>query len=176
MKIKREAFFIATVASLVVLCSFFYYRAYWQPSRDIRVYFSKDIEADQAITQLIRDADHFVYFAVYTFTKSEMKDALLGAKYRGLKVVGLVDRDQSKGLPDQAKIVEELNDAGIPVAIDTHQGIMHLKVLVTDKAYASGSYNWTNSATTINDEVLEIGHDPEVRQQYQTLIERLLKL
>lgn len=174
MKLNREAVLVGVIVVLLALCGSLYYENYHRPARDIRVHYNRDLAANEEVMRLIREADNYVYFAVYTFTRPDIKDALLGAKYRGLKVAGVVDRDQTKGLPDQAKIVKELNDAGIPVAIDHHQGIMHLKVLVTDKAYLSGSYNWTNSATTINDEVLEIGRDATVKQQYLALVERLL--
>jgi phosphatidylserine/phosphatidylglycerophosphate/cardiolipin synthase-like enzyme len=50
---------------------------------------------------------------------------------------------------------------------------MHTKVLVTDKAYASGSYNWTAAATNINDEILEVGQDETIRQEYQTILEEM---
>ena len=50
---------------------------------------------------------------------------------------------------------------------------MHTKVLVTDKAYASGSYNWTSSATNINDEILEVGSDEAIRSQYQSILEEM---
>jgi len=50
---------------------------------------------------------------------------------------------------------------------------MHIKTLVTEKGYASGSYNWTTSGTFKNDEVLEIGYDEGVRSQYQEIIESL---
>ena len=47
---------------------------------------------------------------------------------------------------------------------------MHIKSIVTDKAYVSGSYNWTASATDNNDEIIEIGHDEQTRQKYEATI------
>lgn len=175
MKLNKEAIFAVTIIVLAGLCGWSYYSYRFKPARDIRVYYNQDIAANEQVVHVIQDADHFVYFAVYTFTQTDIKDALLGAKYRGLDVAGLVDRDQTAGLDAQAKIVKELRDAGIPVAVENHAGIMHLKTIVTDKAYVSGSYNWTGSATHINDEVLEVGTDEAVRQQYQRLLQKLLR-
>jgi phosphatidylserine/phosphatidylglycerophosphate/cardiolipin synthase-like enzyme len=59
--------------------------------------------------------------------------------------------------------------------IQDHRGIMHTKVLVTDKAYASGSYNWTAAATDLNDEMLEVGQDAAIRQEYQNILEEMFK-
>ncbi len=100
-----------------------------------------------------------MYFAVYTFTRDDIKDALLGAKFRGLIVQGIVDKDQTASLVSQTKLVKTLRDAGIPVAVQSHSGIMHLKAVVTDHGYISGSYNWTAAATKVNDEVIEVGRD-----------------
>lgn len=173
MKLSKEAFSIGVVITVVIGAAQWYHFKYHLPKREVMVYYNHDIQADDQIVQLIRQADKFVYFAVYTFTQADIRDALLGAKYRGLIVKGLVDHDQTKGLADQTKIINELRKAGIPIAEDNHQGIMHLKVIVTDKAYASGSYNWTSAATKVNDEVLEVGADAIIRRQYQDLLTKI---
>lgn len=173
MKNKRELIYIVLIVLLLAACGQLYFQKVWQPAHQIKVYYNQDKELNKELIQLTREADQFVYFAVYTFTRTDLKDALLAAKYRGLKVVGLTDRDQTKSQDLQNKIVTELKSAGIPVFQQDHLGIMHLKVLVTDKAYASGSYNWTAAATTLNDEVLEIGHDETLRQTYQNILEKL---
>jgi len=174
MKINKEAFFVVAIIALATLSGWLYYSYHLKSAGIIHVYYNQDIAANEQVIDIIQNADKFVYFAVYTFTQTDIKDALLGAKYRGLDVRGLVDRDQTKGLEAQAKIVKELRDAGVPIATEDHQGIMHLKAIVTDKAYLSGSYNWTASATHINDEVLETGSNEGVRRQYQQLLEKLL--
>jgi hypothetical protein len=143
----------------------------------VRLLYSLDKKQnDKEIIALIDNAEKYAYFAVYTFTHDDIADALIQAKKRGVEVRGIVDSEQSKssyGVP----IIEKLTRAGIPVFVEKHasgNGIMHLKVLVTDSAYATGSYNWTKSATTINDEVLEIGTDPELRQAYENILRTLL--
>jgi phosphatidylserine/phosphatidylglycerophosphate/cardiolipin synthase-like enzyme len=75
----------------------------------------------------------------------------------------------------QAHIVLELKNAGIPVEFQKHQrGIMHMKLLVADNAYALGSYNWTESATAQNDEVLEIGTAEPLREEYLDIVKKVL--
>jgi phosphatidylserine/phosphatidylglycerophosphate/cardiolipin synthase-like enzyme len=71
--------------------------------------------------------------------------------------------------------VEKLLVAKIPVETQKHtDGIMHIKTIVTEKAYASGSYNWTESATSHNDEILEIGYNKYLHDKYLAIIEKLL--
>ena len=128
---------------------------------------------DKEIVSLIDGATKYVYFAVYYFSKDDIAQALIRAKERGVVVWGITDRQA--GEDTNKAVLAKLAAAGVIVETQKHaDGIMHMKVLVTDKAYASGSYNWTASATEANDEVLEIGRDDSVRRQYLEIIKRLL--
>ena len=146
-------------------------------ANSVRVLYSLDQKQnDKEIIALIDIAKDHIYFAIYTFTIPSIADALVAAKKRGVEVRGIVDSGQSSNSYG-APIVKKLLAAGIPVVTEKHasgNGIMHIKALVTESAYATGSYNWTISATTINDEVLEIGTDPALRQAYENILKKLL--
>ena len=176
MKISKDFIYITVIALLIALCGqiYFSYRVLPLRANRIGVYYNQDIQANRKIIETIEQANKFVYFAIYTFTRNDIKDALLGAKHRGLTVRGITDRDQLEKIDVQTKIIKELRDANIPVAVQDHAGIMHLKAVVTDKGYASGSYNWTGSATTLNDEILEVGTDESVRAQYERALVKIL--
>jgi hypothetical protein len=147
-------------------------------ANSVRVIYSLDQKQnDQEIIALINNAKSKVYFAMYEFTLKDIADALVAAKKRGVEVKGLVDAGESASSYD-APIISELTQAGIPVETEKHpdgNGIMHIKAIVTDSAYAIGSYNWTGSATTENDEILEIGTDPALRQVYENILTKLLQ-
>jgi hypothetical protein len=148
------------------------------PAADsIRVIYSLDAKQnDQEIIALISAAKTHIYFAMYEFTLKDIADALVAAKKRGVDVEGLVDSTESASSYD-APIISELTNAGISIETEKHadgNGIMHIKAIVTDSAYAIGSYNWTESATTENDELLEIGTDPTLRQVYENILTKLL--
>lgn len=175
MKNKKDLLYLAVIIILVGLCGQFYFSYRYQPARQILVHYNQDKELNKEIIRLTREADEFVYFAVYTFTRFDIKDALLAAKYRGLKVAGIMDKKQNREIENQKKIFKELTDAGILVYEQDHEAIMHLKTLVTEKAYASGSFNWTSATTNLNDEILEIGTDELTRKQYQNILEELFK-
>lgn len=144
----------------------------------VRVVYSLDAkQTDEEIIALIDGATSHIYFAIYTFTLPSIADALIEAKKRGIDVQGIMDSEQS-GNSYGAPITAKLLAAGIPVVLEKHtsgNGIMHIKAIVTDSAYAIGSYNWTRSATTINDEILEIGTDETLRQAYENILKKLLK-
>lgn len=143
-----------------------------------RIIYSLDKrQADQEIIAVINAAKTHIYFAIYTFTIPSIADALVAARKRGITVKGIVDSEQGRSSYG-APIIEKLTAAGIPVVTEKHatgNGIMHIKALVTDSAYVIGSYNWTKSATTINDEILEIGTDPGLRQVYENILQKLLE-
>ena len=129
---------------------------------------------DQALVGVIDGAEEYVHFAIYEFTKENIADALIRAKDRGLEVRGIMDAGQSEDA-SQARIVSELRNAGIGIEFQKHQkGIMHMKLLVTDRAYALGSYNWTAAATDVNDEILEIGTAGPLREKYLDIVNQVL--
>lgn len=121
------------------------------------IIYNQTTRADLALTRIINEADTYVYFVIYTITNQEIVDALIAAKLRGLEVRGVADYGQS--IQDFEKpLISKMRKYGIEIITPFKpEGIIHMKLLVTDKAYASGSFNWTRSAATVNEEILEIG-------------------
>jgi len=147
------------------------------PPNSVRVIYSLAAKRnDREVIALINSAQNHVYFAMYEFTLRDIADALVAAKRRGIDVEGVVDSVESSKSYGQP-IVAELTAAKIPVKVEHHadgNGIMHIKAIATDKAYAIGSYNWTASATTENDELLEIGNSPELVRTYNGILKNLI--
>ncbi len=148
------------------------------PPDSVRVLYSLTAKRnDREMIALIDSAKTHVYFAMYEFTLRDIADALVSAKKRGVDVEGVVDSEESAksyGRP----ILAELLSAGIPVKTEKHasgNGIMHIKALTTEKAYALGSYNWTASATNENDELLEIGTSPAMVETYSGILRKLIE-
>lgn len=147
------------------------------PANSVRVLYSLAARRnDREVIALIDAAKQHIYFAMYEFTLRDIADALVAAKKRGVDVEGVVDSEESAksyGRP----IVSELLAAGIPVKTEKHKdgsGIMHIKALASENAYALGSYNWTASATSENDELLEIGTAPQLVSTYNTILKKLI--
>lgn len=182
MKFNRDLIYITVIIALIAACAQLYYSLGLQPkyqeykAREVEIYYNREVPANELLIDEIQKADQFVYFAIYTFTRHDIKDALIAAKLRGLDVKGVLDRRQSQELDEQAEIIKELTAAGIPLYFNDHSAIMHLKTLVTEKSYVTGSYNWTASATDRNDEILEIGQDEELRLKYLNVLETLFQL
>jgi len=140
-----------------------------------QIFYSLDKKQnDQEIIKLINAADKYIYFAIYTFTKDDIADSLIVAKQRGILVWGITDTKEAD-TPYEKPIVQRLRQAGITIETQKHtDGIMHIKAIVTDKEYAFGSYNWTESATVANDEILEIGTDKYLHNRYFEILKKVL--
>lgn len=175
-KFKRDIIYFIVIILLVALSGQFWYTYNYKPAseREVRIYYNQDQQANIEVTRTIQDADEFVYFAIYTFTRDDIRDALLAAKHRGLDVRGIIDKNQSKAIDAQKAIVKELQNAGIPLVFNDHSYIMHMKTVVTDKGYVSGSYNWTAAATNLNDEIIEVGNDETIRKQYEEIVKEVI--
>lgn len=172
--LRNRKILYAVVLLVAVLTTFSLSILLSKSDGDIRVVYSLDERKnDQEIINLIDTADEYIYFAIYYFTRDNIAEALMRAKRRGLVVQGITDREGALGASKD--IVAGLKSAGVSIITQKHlDGIMHLKVLVTDKAYASGSYNWTVAATESNDEVLEIGKDDSIRKQYLEIVKKII--
>lgn len=179
MKFNKIKIFLALLAGAVL-----FFAGYIVAENSIgniasqtKVFYSLDKkDNDQQIIKVINDADKYVYFAIYTFTKENIADALINAKNRGFTVLGITDTIESASAYEKP-VLEKLALAGIPVETQKHtDGIMHIKAVVTDKSYALGSYNWTDSATVANDEILEVGTNETLRKEYLNIIQRVISV
>ena len=125
------------------------------------VYFAEAKEDPAPVlVSLYNSATDNIEIAVYSLTHPDIVKAIGDAYKRGVKVRIITDCDQAKGNV-QKHAVNDLLTIGIPVKINTHSGLMHLKMSVIDgKTATLGSYNYTLSASRDNDEVLMVVTQP----------------
>ena len=123
------------------------------------LYAPEDRPADRLVT-LYEEARQSIYLAMYGLTYPPIIRALVAAKKRGVDVRVITDRGKLDDQKQRAAL-ETLRLAGIPIKVNRHDGLMHLKqAVVDDRANTSGSMNQTGSAARYNDERLDIFHDP----------------
>ncbi len=174
---KIKIIVLAVLVIIICIFAFIFLKSKSDSPDSVRVFYSLDkYQNDQEIINVINNSKKYVYFAIYEFTKSNIADALIAAKSRGVDVEGITDRVNSTD-PFEKPIIDKLKLAGIKVETEQHpEGIMHIKAIVTDNEYASGSYNWTSAATNENDEILEIGSDENIRIQYENILKKILQI
>jgi phosphatidylserine/phosphatidylglycerophosphate/cardiolipin synthase-like enzyme len=131
----------------------------------IDVYYApEDLPAERLIS-LYSQAKHYIYVAVYTMTFPPIVKALIDAKKRGVDVRVITDRGQGNDLKQQ-RALEILHLAGIPIRVNQHDGLMHLKqVVIDDEINTTGSMNQTTSGHRYNDERLDVIVDRSITVQ-----------
>ncbi|HEY7533124.1 MAG TPA: phospholipase D-like domain-containing protein [Nitrospiraceae bacterium] len=125
------------------------------------LYAPEDRPLDRVIT-LYHRANRYLYVAVYGLSSPSAVEALIAAHKRGLDVRVISDRERLDD-PKQRAALNALRLAGIPIKVNRHDGLMHLKqVVIDDEINVSGSMNHTTSGNRYNDERLDVITDKTV--------------
>jgi len=129
-----------------------------------RAYFCPEDDCDKKLIAEIEGAQNYIHAAVYSFTLDEIGDALIAARERGVKVMVVFDEQQAS---QQWTEFTRLKEAGVDVRLDGNSKYMHNKIAVIDgDRIVTGSYNWTQNATSGNDENLIILTSKALAAQY----------
>ncbi|MCC7130899.1 MAG: hypothetical protein B6D39_07415 [Anaerolineae bacterium UTCFX2] len=138
----------------------------------IETCFSPDDGCTAQLLRVIESAQKSLAFLAYSFTSDDLANALIKSAERGVRVEGVMESSQvetNRG-SDYARFLA----AGLDVRLDANPKQMHEKVMIIDgQIVALGSFNFTFSAETRNDENLLIIHDPQIAALYQAEFERL---
>lgn len=121
----------------------------------VQVFFTQQGQhPDAVLSEGIRAGTSEVYAALYAIDRPAIVQALIDQQAQCGCVRLLSDATQSGGAAQKAALTR-LDAAGVPIKIDSHAGIMHLKLVVVDRQVVfEGSFNATTAASTINDEAL----------------------
>ncbi|UQY33292.1 nuclease [Pseudomonas fulva] len=137
-------------------------------------HFSPGESCRQRIRDLCRNARKSVDVCVYTISDDLLSDELIAVHRRGLAVRIISDSEKRF---DVGSDIQQLIDAGVPLRIDNSPFHMHHKFALFDgRLLLNGSFNWTRSASTSNEENLLVTDDPhlvaEYRREFEMLWER----
>ena len=125
------------------------------------------------LVNLYNSSTQTLDIAIYSLTYPSVVQAIKDAKARGVKVRVLSDKTQSAGAT-QKQAINNLLGVGIPVKINKHSGLMHLKVsIIDDKILTTGSFNYSKNAQENNDEVLVVIKSSEMVLDFNNEFERL---
>lgn len=138
------------------------------------VYFSPGPDCRMAIEQAMETALDELLICVFTISDDRLSDAIQRAHRNGLTVRVLSDNDK---MYDRGNDVERLAACGIDVRVDRSPEHMHHKFMVVDgQTVLTGSYNWTRSAETRNEENLVVLDDPILAERFAEEFERIWNL
>ncbi|HOK40734.1 MAG TPA: phospholipase D-like domain-containing protein [bacterium] len=128
------------------------------------IYFAPKDNVEAQIINAINSAKYTIEFAMFTFTDNEIANSIIAAINRGVKVSGIYDDYQAGS---KYCTINTLKEAGATVYTDASENLMHNKYLIIDgEKVITGSYNYTASANTANDENIIILNDKSTAVNY----------
>jgi hypothetical protein len=135
--------------------------------RDVQVYFSPSDSTTQKIIDNVNNSDYSIYFAMFAFTRSDIRLAMF-------------DRFNS-GADDQRGLIDQINISGsqyqeLQAFAEVYQSTsptQHHKYAIFDASYSesdpvtlTGSHNWSSAAENNNDENTIIIKDVFIANQF----------
>ena len=128
------------------------------------LYFSPKGGAEAAIVRAVGQTKHEICVLAYSFTSAPIDEALSAAHQRGVKITVVLDKSQTTAKGGRMRSLQE---AGVPVFIDSTHAIAHNKVMILDKnRVITGSFNFTRSAEERNAENLLIMTNRALSKKY----------
>lgn len=135
----------------------------------VQVHFSPKDTCGKYLKNVINSADNDLTFGIYAFTDNSIAIPILNKYNAGLKVRGIMDNFSQTYTP----YTTLSTPLGNNLVNYTATGIYHNKVMIADALKGSsdaqiqtGSFNWSTSAQTVNDENILIIHDSVVANMY----------
>lgn len=134
-------------------------------------YFSPGDSCLRRLGDLMRGCRGTLDICVFTIADDRLTDAILECHARGVQVRVVSDNDKQH---DSGSDIQRLRDRGVPVRLDDAPYHMHHKFALFDgRLLANGSFNWTRSATTNNDENLVVTDDANLVRVFGLQFEKL---
>ena len=147
----------------------------WRPDPKVHVnseaFFSPHDNCVGKIVRLFETSRQSVDVCVFTITDDRIKDAMLAAHRKGIRLRILSDNDKSHDLGSD---VDALRRAGVHVRVDQTEYHMHHKFALFDQQrLLTGSYNWTRSAARNNEENFIVTGDPKLLRSFGQAFQQL---
>ena len=131
----------------------------------VGVYFSPYDKTSNHIIPLINSAKHYIYMPTFLITHTQIADALMNAKRRGVDVKIIMDATNINTTHTKHYI---LRKAGIQLKTEIFAGKMHSKTIIIDDKYIiAGSMNFSNSGENKNDENCLIIENSKLAKEYK---------
>ncbi len=152
----------------IILCIFSL-----QASYSAEVFFTPSTQCEDHIIDEIGSAQKSVDVAVYSINNDKIVTALIASHKNGIRIRILTDNIQAAG--PSSKIIDLIN-AGLDLKVHSVHKIMHNKFAIFDEKKAvNGSFNWTNPASSQNNEncVFFSNQEANVIANYHNEFEKL---
>ncbi|OZG75419.1 hypothetical protein BTA51_03330 [Hahella sp. CCB-MM4] len=134
-------------------------------------WFSPGEDCRRQIIQHLNNARRQIDICVFTISDNDIADAVLNAHERGVAVRVITDDDKREDIGSDIAMLQRHK---VPVRLDQTPDHMHHKFCVVDRMFLiNGSFNWTRSATTRNQENIVITDDQKLIREFIDRFEHL---
>ncbi|MFT5760809.1 MAG: cardiolipin hydrolase [Alteromonadaceae bacterium] len=134
-------------------------------------YFSPGKSCLSQIVNSIAAARKSIDVCVFTISDDRISEALLEAHKAKIDVRIVSDNDKSN---DRGSDIHYLAKHCVPVKLDRSSYHMHHKFALFDQRFLiNGSFNWTRSATTSNEENITVLHDKHLIDAFSNTFNEL---
>ncbi len=136
----------------------------------IQTVFAPEDDTLNIILDRVNEATTSVRFMAFSFTERDIAEAMVGLADSGVNVRGIFERVGSQASWSE---LTRLFCAGIDARQDGNPFVLHHKVIILDnRVVLTGSFNFSQNATRVNDENMIIIEDPTLAAQYTAEFER----
>lgn len=144
------------------------------PDADIYNYFAPEDDVLSKVIRYLKSAKSRIRFMAFSMTEDAVGDMLIEKDKEGVDVAGVLE---SRGSGSIYSELGRLTAAGIPVLTDGNKYVMHHKVIIIDGLWTiTGSYNFSASAQTSNDENILIIKSAAVARMFEEEYERVRQM
>ena len=127
-------------------------------------YFSPGDTCLRRLCDLMRGCRDTLDICVFTIADDRLTEAILDCHARGVQVRVVSDNDKQH---DSGSDIDRLRARGVQVRVDDAPSHMHHKFALFDgRLLLNGSFNWTRSANTSNEENLLVIDHPQLVSSY----------
>jgi len=136
-------------------------------------HFSPGESCPRRIAGFLGGAKKTLDICVFTITDDRISSAILESHRGGRRVRVITDDEKAA---DRGSDVDRLAKSGIPVRVDRSPAHMHHKFALADgSVLLTGSYNWTRSAASNNEENFVVTGDRRFVEAFARQFEKLWK-
>jgi cardiolipin hydrolase len=136
-------------------------------------YFSPGDDCLHRIRRMISEAQQSLDICIFTLTDNRIVEKLLEAYHKGVRIRIISDNLKSEDLGSD---MDRLERYGISCRYDKTSAHMHHKFAIADGTLLlTGSYNWTRSASTENNENIIVSDNGRLMNAFQDEFNRLWK-
>ena len=137
----------------------------------IQNYFAAEGDVAKKVAEEIQKAKKSVHFMAFSFTEDGIGQAVIDKFNQGVEVKGVFEK---VGSGTQYSEYPKMKEKGIDVKQDGNKYSMHHKVfIIDDTKVITGSYNFSNSADSENDENIVILENAELAKAYEEEFKRI---